>query len=255
VNQTTISDIRKLLGGLFLVQSQRGVEALLERLREAQGPFVVSFLNAHAVNIAWNNRGFRQDLLDSDAILRDGKGVEIALSRLGVDPGENLNGTDFIPQLLGAWRGQDVAFLGTREPYLSEAVRRAGKLYGVRVVCKQDGFQTNQEYVELVQKHRPALVILAMGMPKQEAVSSFIRSAIDHPCVIVNGGAILDYMSDRVPRAPLWIRNRGWEWLFRLAVEPVRLFKRYVIGNAVFLWRVRSLRAFGKLEPTLLRRA
>lgn len=241
MSHSTILDIRRLFSSLTLIRSQRDVDALVTRLHTVSGPHVLSFLNAHAVNIAWKNRGFRQDLLDADTLVRDGKGVEMALKVLGSEAGENLNGTDFIPRLMRAWSGESVAFLGTREPYLGKAAQLAQEQHGIKVVCRLDGFRSNQEYVELVLQHRPKLVVLAMGMPKQEAVSTLLRSSIDFPCLIVNGGAVLDYISGRVPRAPRWMRDHGWEWLFRLCVEPVRLFKRYVVGNAIFLWRLRRI--------------
>jgi exopolysaccharide biosynthesis WecB/TagA/CpsF family protein len=76
-----------------------------------------------------------------------------------------------------------------------------------------------------------------MGMPKQELLSATIARELPGPMLIVNGGAILDFLAHRVPRAPRVMRNLGLEWLFRLLIEPTRLWRRYLIGNLVFLWR------------------
>jgi len=63
------------------------------------------------------------------------------------------------------------------------------------------------------------------------------------PCLIVCGGAIIDFLGGKMPRAPRWMRRAGLEWAFRLGLEPRRLFRRYVIGNPVFLARTLSLAA------------
>jgi hypothetical protein len=84
-----------------------------------------------------------------------------------------------------------------------------------------------------------------MGMPKQERVALLLRDALAHPCVIVAGGAILDFLAGRFPRAPRALRRVGLEWLYRLAFEPRRLASRYLLGNAAFLWRIAMIAAIG----------
>ena len=80
-----------------------------------------------------------------------------------------------------------------------------------------------------------------MGMPKQETIAKFIKEQSGLNCVLVCGGAIFDFLGQKVVRAPLWMQRIGIEWVFRLVQEPKRLFKRYVIGNAVFLYRAKIL--------------
>jgi exopolysaccharide biosynthesis WecB/TagA/CpsF family protein len=201
-------------------------------------PAVFSFLNAHGVNLAWNDDAFRRRLLESDYLVRDGAGIKMALRLFGRRPGRNLNGTDFIPRILEAYRGRSAVLLGTRDPHLSEGARRIESTHGVKVLETLDGFRPEPEYVETVKRLRPELVILAMGMPKQERVAEQIRAGIDFPCLIVNGGAVLDFIAQKVTRAPLWIRTHGLEWAWRLAQEPKRLWKRYLVGNFSFLGRV-----------------
>jgi exopolysaccharide biosynthesis WecB/TagA/CpsF family protein len=66
-------------------------------------------------------------------------------------------------------------------------------------------------------------------------------AALDRPCTIAAGGAILDFWAGRFPRAPLWMRRAGIEWVFRLLREPRRLWRRYVLGNPLLLWRALRL--------------
>ena len=79
-----------------------------------------------------------------------------------------------------------------------------------------------------------------------------LRDALDLPCLVICGGAIVDFLGGRVRRAPGWLRRLGLEWLWRLAQEPRRLFMRYVVGNPMFLWRsARLSRQMRSVRPTL----
>jgi hypothetical protein len=80
-----------------------------------------------------------------------------------------------------------------------------------------------------------------MGMPRQEEVAIALRAALGFPCLIVCGGAIIDFLGGKVPRAPVWMRRCGLEWAFRLGREPRRLWNRYVHGNPRFLKRAWSM--------------
>src|SRR5690606_40821841 len=89
------------------------------------------------------------------------------------------------------------------------------------------------------------IIVLAMGMPKQEQVAVQLRDALNTPALLICGGAILDFAAERFPRAPLWMRRFGLEWLFRLLLEPRRLFKRYALGIPLSFYYL-SRRSFGK---------
>ncbi len=204
---------------------------------------VLSFVNAHGFNMAAKQGDFAQALMASDTLLRDGAGMKILMKLLGRDPGANLNGTDLIPLIIDrfAEAGAPIAFMGTAEPWLSRAVETA-RDRGATVALRTDGFQTEQHYVDRLAQSPCRLIVLGMGMPKQERVASMIREHLDGPMLVVNGGAILDFLAGRFPRAPKWLRALGLEWVFRLVREPGRLFQRYIIGNSVFLWRAMRLK-------------
>lgn len=154
---------------------------------------------------------------------------------LGLEPGLNMNGTDFIPRLMAAYRGRKVAFWGTRQPYLDQAVQRCKAEFGIVPVSVHDGFASLQTYLQLARVQQPELIVLGMGMPKQEAVAAAL-AATGGPCLIVCGGAILDFLGGKVSRAPEWLRRLGASGCTALR-EPKRLFMRYVVGNPLFLLR------------------
>ena len=225
-------------------------EASLERdflgpLSTPVRPTTLAFVNAHAMNCIVGDAGFAEALLRADHLLRDGLGMKTLLAWTGFDAGLNLNGTDLIPRLIQRFDGRRIALLGTAEPYLSVAADHVHLVLAPHAqFSTANGFEPVEHYEQLARQQRPDLIVLGMGMPKQEAVAQRLQDRLQHPCVIVCGGAIIDFMGGKVQRAPALLRAIGMEWAYRLALEPQRLFKRYVIGNPLFLaraWRMRRL--------------
>ncbi len=238
------ADVRSVLGQLDIVADAAAETRLLHRLAHPSGAVVVSFLNQHAVNLAWSQPAFAAALRDADVLLRDGVGVELCLSLHGRPSGRNMSGSDFIPKLARAYAGRKVALFGTAEPWTGRAAVALGRM-GCEIVSAMDGFRPDAQYAAEVARTGPALVILAMGMPKQERVAAAIAAAAGEARVVVNGGAIADLLAERFARAPGMVRAMRLEWLYRLAAEPRRLAGRYVTGGAAFAWRVLALRYGG----------
>ncbi len=230
--------IDALLERMTPVEDPRSFHELLEARSREPGPFVVSFLNAHAVNLACRDEALARALCESDLLLRDGTGLKILCAALGFEAGHNMNGTDLIPRLIRHLSGARVAVCGTDEPYLSEASSEIPN-----TVLTMDGLQPPEDYVQAIQSADVDLVLLCMGMPKQEKVAQLLKRSLRRNVIIINGGAVLDFMAGRFPRAPRWMRSRGLEWSYRLYREPRRLWRRYLLGNAVFLARLPMLRA------------
>jgi exopolysaccharide biosynthesis WecB/TagA/CpsF family protein len=229
---------QQLVRAMARVHTPGGEEQLVGWLLHPTEPRVLAFVNAHAMNTVVESEPFFHSLLSADVVVRDGIGLKILMRLLNQPPGRNLNGTDFIPKLLQRANGQPIALFGTQEPWLSQAKAEvAGRLAPQSPCVVANGFMDVREYIKLAVRHRPALIVLGMGMPRQEEVAILLRSALNFPCLIVCGGAIIDFLGGKVPRAPAWMRSAGLEWAFRLAREPRRLFDRYVRGNPRFLRR------------------
>lgn len=228
----------KTLERIRCVLTQDELDDFMDRLVKPERPTTLAFVNAHAMNCVAANEDFGSALWRADIVVRDGSGMSILLRALARPPGFNLNGTDLIPRIIARHAGQGIALFGTVSPWLDEAAAQVrSTLAPASWVTTLDGFQPSDDYLEWARRHKPALIVLGMGMPKQEKVAAQLRDGLDYPCLIVCGGAIIDFMGGRVPRAPLWIRDLGIEWAFRLCQEPRRLFERYVLGNPVFLMR------------------
>ena len=234
-----------LVRAIARVHSERGEQQLMDWLARPDEPVVVAFLNAHAMNSAAESPQFFEALMSADVLLRDGIGVKLLMAMLNQRPGLNLNGTDLIPKMLQGHAGGTIALFGTQDPWLSRAREVVTRWLAPGSACVvAHGFHETATYVRLAALHRPRLIVLGMGMPRQEEVAVVLRAALGFSCVIVCGGAILDFLGQRTPRAPWWMRRTGLEWLYRLCCEPRRLFRRYVVGNPVFLRR--ALRMVGR---------
>jgi N-acetylglucosaminyldiphosphoundecaprenol N-acetyl-beta-D-mannosaminyltransferase len=226
------------------IDDERARQLLIEELLHPARPCVLSFVNAHAANLAWSTPGMRESLLRSDLLLRDGIGVKLGMKVFGRAPGLNMVGTDLIPRIAQAYQGRRAALFGTRPPWL-EAARDKLEVGGLVVVACHDGFAPPETYLELAAETKPELIILAMGMPRQEELAVRLRERLSHPALIVNGGAILDFLGGKVARAPEFMRNHGMEWVYRLSLEPRRLARRYLLGIPAFFSHVAVTRLMG----------
>lgn len=205
------------------------------------------YVNAHSLNLAYRDASYRDALSRAHLVLNDGIGVDLAARMRGRRFLENLNGSDFTLRLLTlaaekAWR----VYLYGGEPGIAEAARDrlCERIDGLEIVGVCDGFSswTDEQIVENIRAACADVVIVALGQPRQELwLDSHLPATGCHLGVGV--GAFLDFVSGRVSRAPGWMNRLGIEWLFRLGQEPGRLWRRYVIGNPVFLFRAWRLRA------------
>ena len=232
---------RTLLRAIHSIADAGECDRFLDTLLAHPQPVVVGFVNAHAINLVWRDAGILDAFLKANVLLRDGSGTAMWMRALGLPEGLNLNGTDLIPRILARAGKRPLAILGTRDPYLFDVVGRL-KAEGHAVVASRDGFQPEADYGRLCAETQPQVVVLAMGMPKQERVAEHVRAAASGPCLILCGGAIIDFMAGRFARAPIWMRRLGIEWIYRLVQEPRRLLGRYVVGVPVSLYRLRRVK-------------
>ncbi len=201
----------------------------------------VAFLNAHASNVAARDPEFSR-VLNGFVLLNDGLGVDLA-SRWahGESFPENLNGTDFVPRFLASVdRPLRIHLLGGR-PGVAEAAARKLALVAPQhvVVGTRHGYFSQREaarVVEEVSRSRADVLLVAMGNPVQEKFVHQHRDALGVPLTF-SVGALLDFLAGGVDRAPDWVQWARSEWAWRLAQEPRRLWRRYLVGNAVFLLR------------------
>jgi len=215
----------------------------IERLQRRQSPALVAYINAHSINLARQNSTYRDILVASDLNLNDGSGVALAARIQGRRFKENLNGSDFNAAILRlasrlAW---SVFLLGAREGVATRAAERLGaRIDGLNIVGTHSGYwpeTSTDEVVAAIRASEADLVMVAMGNPRQEEwlAANLVSTGAR---IGVGVGAFFDFTAGSVPRAPAWMNRFGVEWVWRLAQEPRRMWRRYIVGNPLFLARV-----------------
>ncbi len=215
------------------------VELLLARLLKRQGGRVY-YANAHTMVTAAKNPALAEALEQSDFLLADGSGVRWGSALLGTPLVHNLNGTDLVPALCkaGAAKGLSVYLLGGKPGVAEAAATNLAKAYpGLVIAGTRHGYFSQaqtQQVLKTIRASRTHLLLVAMGVPLQEIwINQYASQLPGITCMGVGG--LFDFVAERVARAPSSIRAMGIEWLWRLAMEPARLWKRYILGNFVFL--------------------
>lgn len=234
--------VRDIMGvAVTAATADEAIAAIDARIARGEG-VMLAFMNAHTSNLAGADAVFR-DLLARFMVLNDGVGVDIASRVLhGERFPENLNGTDFVPLYLAkAARPLRLFLLGARPGVAEEAaaaIRRIAPQHTIAGI--RDGYfppdQTGH-VTETIAAAEADVVLVAMGNPAQERFIAEHFEAMGVPLAI-GVGALFDFLSGRVSRAPTLVRKLRCEWIYRLALEPGRLWRRYILGNFKFISRL-----------------
>jgi exopolysaccharide biosynthesis WecB/TagA/CpsF family protein len=214
---------------------------MFERVAHNEKRFV-PFVNAHCLNIASQDEQFRQVLRRADKVLPDGSGVRLACRFHGLNLKDNLNGTDLFPHLCqrAALEGVSLYLLGSAEGVAEQVAQKmVARTPGLKIAGTRNGFFTADEEADVVtaiNRSGAGILLVAMGVPQQEMWIDRHLSALQPPINLAVGG-LFDFYADRVSRAPMWLREIGMEWGWRLLQEPGRMWRRYILGNPLFILR------------------
>jgi N-acetylglucosaminyldiphosphoundecaprenol N-acetyl-beta-D-mannosaminyltransferase len=222
---------------------------LLQRIggwvREGGPPRRVMYVNAHVLNRSREHELLRRALRHADLVYCDGYGVRLAAKALEVPIPHRMTGADWIWALaaLCEQNNHSLYLLGCDPGVASEAAARLRRQFprlearGSHHGYFEPGSPHDERVIEDINACSPDIVLVGMGTPKQELWVERNAERLD-VSVCWTVGALFDYVAGRVPRAPRWIADNGFEWIFRLMVEPQRMWRRYLLGNPVFVSRV-----------------
>lgn len=211
-------------------------------------------VNVHCLNLAYEQPWLRQFLNQADLVFCDGAGVILGARILGAPIEQRITFADALWDVaaFAAEHDYSLYFLGARPGVARKAADNLLQAYPkLRIVGTQHGYfdkakdsPENQAVIEAINRARPNLLLVGFGMPLQEKWLSTNWANIDAN-VAISLGAIFDFISGELQRAPAWMNDHGLEWLGRLVIEPRRLWRRYLVGNPLFLWRVLNERFRG----------
>lgn len=202
--------------------------------------------NAYMLNLTYENAWLRDLFREAEITFFDGVGAQLAARALtGRHPRRTTPPEWVFDVAKGvAKREGSIYMLGGEQTAAKLASDRLTLETGVRVAGVHDGFfdhakgsAANAALLAEINRVRPEVLFINMGMPRQERWLYDHWEQIDVP-VAVTAGALVDHLAGRVRRPPKWVADMGLEWLVRLAVEPQRLWRRYILGLPVFGWRV-----------------
>jgi len=203
----------------------------------------LAFVNPDCLNIACENDEYRNVLKRADRILPDGIGVHLGCRILGTRLVSNLNGTDLFPRLCerAATNKIGIFLLGAKPGIAAQAATEIGRKYPeLQIAGTMHGYFPEDQTGEVIEKINASgagIVFVAMGAPQQELWLARYSDQLTAPLGIGVGG-LFDFYSGNIQRAPIWVRELGMEWVWRLFMEPRRMWRRYVVGNPLFLLRV-----------------
>jgi len=205
----------------------------IEALVDGGGHHLVVTVNPEFVMRTQRDAGFAQVLETADLCLPDGTGVVWAARRLGCHLSAPVAGTDLVPLLAAmcARRGFRLFLLGAAEgvaAQLASVLRAANPGLEVATHAGSPDPAADAETLSLIQSHRSQVLLVAYGAPSQEMWIARLEDRLGVAVSVGVGGAF-DYLTGLAPRAPLWMRRAGLEWLHRLARQPWRIRRMAVL--------------------------
>ena len=206
-------------------------------------PLHLMGVNADKINQCHEDEKIKKIVNESGIINADGASVVLASKFLGAPVPERVAGIDLMQNLLelSNKKGYSVYFFGAKEEILQDMLKIFEERYpALNVVGYRNGYfspEDEKHIQEDIKEKKPDFVFVGITSPKKEyIIQSFMDNGIN--AVFMGVGGSFDVLSGHIKRAPLWMQNAHLEWLFRVANEPKRLFKRYFVGNATFIKRV-----------------
>lgn len=209
----------------------------------------VLYANVHVLNNAYGDPELRRILNQANVVYCDGGGVNWAARLLGLQSLRRMTAPDWIGRLcaLCAEMGLEIYLLGGRPGVAARAAEiLKGRFPGLRVAGSHHGYlsdpQVNEQALNEIKAAAPRILLVGMGTPIQEKWIEMHSNQLQVP-VTWAVGALFDFVAGVRNRAPLWMRDHNLEWLYRFRLEPKRLWRRYLVGNPLFLIRVLGQRA------------
>ncbi len=223
--------------------SQQLNDYILSIIEQGKKEIVLN-VNVNCINLAQEHIWLKKLLNDTNIVFCDGDGVRLGASILGIHLPEKITYNRWIWELadLSSKNGISWFLFGGKDGVVKESKIILSKKYaGLNISGYHPGYfdfsKDSKEIIEKINKVKPNILVLGMGMPRQE---KWIVENIDKLDVniILTGGAVFDYIAGNAKMTPDFYYKYKLEWLYRFVQEPKRLFGRYIIGNPLFIYRV-----------------
>ena len=234
---------------MFCLKSLDILGSKVELASLPEGKLLINTVNAHSYNTARKDSLFAEALMNGDVLIPDGVSIVKACKWIKAksQPKERIAGWDLFSFEMEKLekKGGTVMFMGSSQKVLDLIVKRAAEVYPhLKVVTYSPPYKSefsdedNKAIIDAINAANPDLLWIGMTAPKQEKWTYSHWKELDIHCHVGTIGAVFDFFAGTVERAPMWWQEHGLEWLYRLLKEPKRMWRRYIIGNMLFLWNI-----------------
>lgn len=237
------------LSELVIVESLKSLQLFPDK------KLLINTINAHSYNVAQHDLLFAEALSKGDYLIPDGASIVNACHWLKTKsrPKERIAGWDLFAfemdrlerkseQQIVNGKKLKVMFMGSSEKVLSLIRKRAAVDYPhLEVVTYSPPYkpefsdEENATIIKAINDADPDLLWIGMTAPKQEKWTYCHWNELNIHCHVGTIGAVFDFYAGTAERAPKWWQDHSLEWLYRLCIEPKRMWKRYILGNPIFI--------------------
>lgn len=216
---------------------------------------LINTINAHSYNIAQKDFLFAEALQKGDVLIPDGASIVFSSRLLNGEKIQRIAGWDLFQIEMNKLNkmGGICFFLGSSENVLSIIKKRAAIDFpNIRIETYSPPYKAefspedNDKMIDAINYINPDLLWIGMTAPKQEKWAYSHIDKLDINCHIGTIGAVFDFYAGTVKRAPIWIQKIALEWLYRLMKEPRRMWKRYIVGNTLFVYYILKEKFYDK---------
>lgn len=203
----------------------------------------IMYVNIHVMNIAFIDNSFKEILNRQDIIYCDGFGVKVGAFLLGEKIKERMTGADWIYNVINYCndKNRSIFILGGKEGVAERASNILKRDYpNLKIVGIQNGYFSKEENLSIIEKINKTdaqILFVGMGSPIQERWVDENHNYLNTK-IIWCVGALFDFVAGEQKRGPKYLTDYGFEWLTRFYYDPKRLWKRYLIGNPLFFYRI-----------------
>lgn len=232
-----------ILGTNIDVLNMKDTVDLVDEYVKSKEPLHLMGVNADKINMMAKNPRLKEIVNNCGIINADGASVVLASRFLKKELPERVAGIDLMEKLieLSSEKGYKVYFLGAKQEIVEETAKVLSKRYpSLNVVGIKNGYFKEADWPSVYEELKianPDFVFVGITSPLKEYIVDYMQKK-GLPYVFMGVGGSFDVISGKIPRAPKWMQDSNLEWLFRVIQEPRRLFKRYFIGNSIFIKNV-----------------
>jgi exopolysaccharide biosynthesis WecB/TagA/CpsF family protein len=235
----------KLFINSLIVYENEIIYIIEKAIDDNNSNLMITYFNQNSFNEYYSNRKFREILQSNFIIFCDGKGMAYAIKLLFGKRVDNFNATDLYTKLFEIFFDKRVPIYVIGGNYDKKILndKAQNKLFLAGYTDGYFGTKDISSVIEKIKNSGARIIGIGMGSPLQEVLASNISSELNN-CIILCVGNFFNFHFGFNQRAPKFLRNSGFEWLYRLYSEPGKLWRRYIIGIPLFILRILKYKLF-----------